>query len=547
MAETLRLSDQGHFATTLDGDPSGIIYELLAGDGSVVTIDPLAGTITPLRPGLAQVVARKDELELDSLTVVVKSDVQYAFDNAKRSGAVRVVTNATPISTSITPPVVTPPVLSQFPGNLAVDWSPPTNPSAAITQLLLDVRSLDGQVILANGQVVTNAGKPYHFVVADARTYRVTLTAVNAAFLTASAFADLHAGENAITAPSADGSGAPLVLVSFTSEQVGARAYTITFYDDMHQVAFQTTVVDSGTSHTITVDTTGMAPGIYTVEIEDATFQISSPPTPPTSVSSSNVLGPADAFDAGDGTVTVTWTNTDPTPRSYTLAVYDDAGHLVASVPYSGGGTSQSASIDFTALGLGAGGYSVHAVDDTTSSVVASVEFPYGGTTSGGEDGALSSNDALSANAMASTAGGGTTAAMAFDGSNATFWQSAGLGAGVAGESLGQDFGASPVELGRVVLVQDFAGGAYAASGKIQYADTLGNWFDATPDTPFTGNAVTFDEILPVGVHRYWQVVFTQGNPNNEPVRVTEMNMYPYAVPSEGFGQTPFGTGPYGY
>jgi hypothetical protein len=513
----------------------------------VATVDPQTGHLVALAPGLAQVQAWKNNIIVDAHAVLVKSDAQFAFDQAKRAKTVRVATSVGLLSGDQTPPVVAPPLLATQGQTLTIDWPNVLEGESAITELTLDIRSLDGTVTIALGQTVFEGARPYQITLPDARPYRVTLYARNTNNLIASTSADVTPGVNPLAVTDFDASDAANAVVSWTSAQAGLITYTVTILDQFGNPVASYPVTQGGTSHTTTLDLSGLPMGSYTAVVSDTGNASSSPASPLEPLNGANTLYGADGGDNGDGTVTLTWSNTAADPnRSYTITIKDASGTVVATVPYTGSGTQQAATVDLEALGLPAGGYSFVVTDDVTNDTVAGATFIFGGTTAGGEPGTLSPDAATPAGAFASASTPGATPAKAFDGSEATYWETSQTGAAIAGTYLGQHLAPS-AEVGRLVFIQDYTNGYYAAAGKVQYsADGVG-WVDATAETAFTTNVVEFAEILPVGVQPYWRVLFTQGNPDGKPLRVSELNMYPYAVPSEGFGQTPYGTGPYGY
>lgn len=542
----MRAGGQGNFATQIDNSSAGITYAVSSGDGNVLTVDPVTGLVTAVGPGVGVVQALKDGVVADEHHITVHGEAQWAFNVARRSGGVKVATTITIIPNDLTPPVVVAPFVGHSGGILTIDWQPPSDPES-VYALQLDVRSLDNQVVLAGFLPVLNQARPIEFAVADTREYRVTLRATNAVGLMASAFTDITAGQNPVEDIQLNVVAFPDVVVSWTSEQNGERSYAIVFYDENDQPIDSFTVQSGpGVNHTHQIDLGAAPSGTYYVRIFDQDYADTNPPSPPVVVAAPNEVLNPDGGDNGDGTVTLSWENTaNENGRQYTITVFDEAGAVVYTQPYTGSGTSQSVSIDLEALGLPPGAYSFGVVDAVTGNNVVSADFIYGGTEAGGEEGTLTPNAAESNNALATPADPLRPAGNAFDGLEATYYQSADP-AQLA--TIGQAFGVgNEVEIGRLILIQDFENGFYATSGKVQYSADGVTWIDATPDTPFTGAVVEFDEIMPVGVQPFWQVAFTGQNPENKPVRVFELNMYPYAVPSEGFGQTPYGTGPYGF
>ncbi len=124
-------------------------------------------------------------------------------------------------------------------------------------------------------------------------------------------------------------------------------------------------------------------------------------------------------------------------------------------------------------------------------------------------------NVATSGQAISGGDNGANVKGNAFDGSTSTLWYSSQLSGAVSGTAyIGQDFGATPRSIRRIVYTNTNSGYAIT-SVKAEYSDDNSTWTTVLTQTvSATTNATNTIDLPESGKHRYWRLL-ANANPTN--------------------------------
>jgi len=186
----LKFSDQLDLNVYIDNGAAdaGVLYSIPGHMSQLAAVDA-AGVVTPLKPGLVMVEAREnaDGDPIAKFLILIKEDRQYQLDQDMKSGAKKTQIALAQLrgANDQTPPVLGALVAVWGDDVLNITFDPALDPDSDIVSMRVDIRSQDGQVVVADNQSVgVEADSAAFPLVKDGRTYEIKLIAKNAAMLT---------------------------------------------------------------------------------------------------------------------------------------------------------------------------------------------------------------------------------------------------------------------------------------------------------------------------------------------------------------------------